>query len=707
MNVMKVRSLSAFGSTHWTPPPSHPTIATRTLRPPFELHVNTPPLSSASFRMRHLAAVCAVGLALTLPNAAHAQRAPLVPGADAPSPVPVLGALVAKSNGSDLEEVVERFTADQQSLTRRYDASDSPEQRKRMREHYTGWRAQLKALNFDKLNLEGKADYVLLDNYLQYQLALLDRADKQRGEMAPLLPFRDRLLGLQDARRDLKTLDPATAARTLALLARQIDSVRTLFEPPAGSRGANAAAATAAPAAPASDAPATVRVPAPKVSRTVANRAAENLDQMRTTITGWYRYYDGYDPLFSWWVKAPYAKLDSSLNAYARTLRQRVVGLPAPSQAVAAAAAGGRGGRAGGGGGGNADNDGPIIGDPIGADGLKADLAHEMIPYSPEELIAIAEKEYAFSLSEAKKASREMGFGDNWKAAMEKVKETYVEPGKQPELIRDLGRQAEDFFDKHDWVTIPALAREDWRMDMLSPDRQKVSPFFLGGESILVSYPTADMSEEDKMMSMRGNNPHFSHATVFHELNPGHHLQQFMQARYNQHRRLFSTPFWNEGQSLYWEMFLWDHDFQVTPEDRMGALFWRMHRSARIIFSLNFHLGKMTPEQAIQFLVDTVDFERANAEGEVRRSFNGSYSPTYQAAYMLGGLQLRALHHELVDTKKMTDREFHDAVLQGGPMPIAMIRARLRANTPLTRDGTPPWRFADQLPPPIPRPEKK
>jgi uncharacterized protein (DUF885 family) len=129
-----------------------------------------------------------------------------------------------------------------------------------------------------------------------------------------------------------------------------------------------------------------------------------------------------------------------------------------------------------------------------------------------------------------------------------------------------------------------------------------------------------------------------------------------------------------------------------------------MHRSARIIFSLNFHLGKMTPEQAIQFLVDTVDFERANAEGEVRRSFNGSYSPLYQAGYMLG-VQLRALHKELVDSKKMTEREFHDAVLQGGPMPITMVRARL-ANTPLTRKGAPPWRFADQLPPPIPFPTK-
>jgi uncharacterized protein (DUF885 family) len=114
-------------------------------------------------------------------------------------------------------------------------------------------------------------------------------------------------------------------------------------------------------------------------------------------------------------------------------------------------------------------------------------------------------------------------------------------------------------------------------------------------------------------------------------------------------------------------------------------------------------MGKMTPEQAIQFLVDTVGFERANAEGEVRRSFNGSYSPLYQAGYMLGGLQLRALHHELVDSGRMTERAFHDAVLEGGAMPIAMVRARL-LKLPFTRDGgdVVAWRFAEQLPPPVP-----
>jgi hypothetical protein len=596
-----------------------------------------------------------------LPLALVAQDAPKAVSLET---VPRATTLVGKTS-SELAIAIERYASDQQALNRRYDADESPAKRQRMREFYTGWRSRLKDVDFDKLTQEGKVDYVLLDNYLIHQQSLMERDDKQRAETAPLIPFRDRMLALQDDRRDLKTVDQSALARTLADLARQVDSLRTLFEPPPAARGADSAR----------------RPVPPKVSRTVANRAADDLETLRRTMQGWYRFYDGYDPLFTWWTKNPYSKLDSAMTRYSRTIRERVVGLR--PQDIA-------------------QNTGPIIGDPIGADGLKEDLRYEMIPYTPEELIAIAEREYAFSLSEVKKAARDMGFGDNWKAAQEKVKNTYVEPGKQPDMIRDLARQAEDYFAKRDFLTIPPLAKEDWNMEMMAAERQRVSPFFLGGANIIVSYPTADMTDDEKLMSMRGNNPHFSHATVFHELNPGHHLQGFMTQRYNPHRRMFGTPFWGEGNALYWEMFLWDKgDFHVSPEDRIGALFWRMHRSARIIFSLNFHLGKMTPEQAVQFLVDTVGFERANADGEVRRSFGGQYSPLYQAAYMLGGLQLRSLYKEQVMSKKMTDREFHDMVLQGGAMPITMVRARV-GNQPLTRNGAQPWRFDVNLPPPIP-----
>lgn len=121
-------------------------------------------------------------------------------------------------------------------------------------------------------------------------------------------------------------------------------------------------------------------------------------------------------------------------------------------------------------------------------------------------------------------------------------------------------------------------------------------------------------------------------------------------------------------------------------------LFWRAHRCARIRFSLSFHLGLWTPEQCIDFLVERIGHERENAAGEVRRSFNGSYGPLYQIAYMVGALQLRELHRELCVERKLPERDFHDAVLQGGSMPIEMVRARL-AGTPLTPQWRTNWRF--------------
>src|SRR5262249_27380613 len=158
----------------------------------------------------------------------------------------------------------------------------------------------------------------------------------------------------------------------------------------------------------------------------------------------------------------------------------------------------------------------------------------------------------------------------------------------------------------------------------------------------------------------------FARATVFHELIPGHHLQGYMTQRYRTYRAPFGTPFWLEGWAVYWEMLLWDLGFPKSPENRIGMLFWRMHRCARVSFSLRFHLEEMTPQECIDYLVDRVGHERENATAEVRRSFNGSYGPLYQCGYLIGALQFRGLHREMVESGHMTNREFHDAILRGG-----------------------------------------
>jgi uncharacterized protein (DUF885 family) len=140
---------------------------------------------------------------------------------------------------------------------------------------------------------------------------------------------------------------------------------------------------------------------------------------------------------------------------------------------------------------------------------------------------------------------------------------------------------------------------------------------------------------------------------------------------------------------------LYDIGFHVTPEQKIGALFWRMHRCARIIFSLKFHMGEWSPQECVDFLVDRVGFERENAIGEVRRSFQGGYGPLYQLAYLVGGIQMRAMRKELEDSGLLDQKAFHDEVLRQGGMPIALLRLAV-GRQKLTRDTSVDWKFYGQ-----------
>lgn len=412
--------------------------------------------------------------------------------------VPVLGQQADEISAyneppSRLRGVIEKFGQDYGSVNRFHTAQTSPIRTARFRQLYSDYASLLRRLNFDSLNDDEQIDYVLFANYLDHEGKELVRFEKQLAEMGAILPFAKTISDLEDTRRRLEAIDPAKTAALLTDLAKHI-----------------------------SDTQKTLDNSAEKPKPTVANRAVRTLAGLRVTLRNWYNFHNSYDPTFTWWNAEPYKAVEEALQKYSEFVVQKLVGI-------------------------RPDDKVTIIGDPIGRAALLEELSFEMIPYSPEELVEIANKEFAWCEAEMKKASREMGFGDDWKKALEAVKQKYVEPGKQPELIRTQAMEAIEFVEKNNLVTVPKLARESWRMEMMSPERQLQSPFFLGGETILVSYPTSTMTHEQKMMSMRGNNPHFTHAVTHHELIPGHHLQRYMNLRFRPYRELFRTPFWGEA----------------------------------------------------------------------------------------------------------------------------------------------------------------
>lgn len=547
------------------------------------------------------------------------------------------------NEASAIAPYINQFQADETMLNRKYTLKRSEEYFQRMQRFYHSWQTKLKTLPYDKLSVTERVDYQLLKRNIHSAARLLDENYAEYKQNVYSIPFIKPIIDFEQQRRIGQQPDGNAVNSAFEKLTADVKAANKAFI----NNGLI-------------------------LSPIQANWAQQTVNQYLATFTEAYKFYEGYDPQFTKATRNSYPDAVTALKEYAASLGKTA------KLSVAQ------------------DDGSGILGNPIGRAAFTALLKDEMIAYSPEQIEAIAMREFAWCDAEMLKASQAMGFGNDWKKALEKVKTAYPELGKQPELVYELANEAIHFVEQNKLIAVPELAKEGWRMRMLSKQEQQFAPFFLGGESVLIAYPTEDMSEDAKMMTLRGNNRHFSRAVVHHELIPGHNLQYFMQSRYKPYRRIFSTPFWTEGWSLYWEMLLWDKNFPKSPEDKIGMLFWRMHRCARIIFSMNYHLHKWTPKQCIDFLVDRVGFEQANAEAEVRRSFTGGYGPLYQIGYMLGGLQFRALHKELVVGGKMTNLQFHDRILKENCMPVEMVRAIL-TNQLLPENYSTQWKFAGEL----------
>jgi len=542
---------------------------------------------------------------------------------------------------TDFSEIVASYQADKAALQRKYPNSLSEVYFERFSKFYADAKKDLDKLDFEGLTNEQKVDYVLLRNQIDKSNYFHGLDLKAFNEVKNVIEKAQPIYVFNESRK--AGVNPKSDK--LAADFNQVEKeIRAEII--------------------------TLKTKKPYDSWQKAELAADIVKELIKATEESYKFYYEYNPEFNWWMQAPNKKLIKTFEEYEGLLRKHF------SNTLVK------------------DDGSGIIGKPLGRDALLKDLSFEFIAYTPEQLISEANNQFAWCEKEMLKASDELGYGNDWKKALEHVKQTYVPPGQWQEDVNKLAWEAIKYIEDRDLVTVPSLAKETWRTVMLSAEAQKVSPFFLGGEQIMVAYPTAAMDHDDKMMSMRGNNPYFSRATVQHELIPGHHLQQFMNQRYKPYRRTFATPFWTEGWALYWEFNLWDKGFPRTPEEKIGMLFWRMHRCARIIFSLNYHLEKMTPQQCIDLLVDKVGHERANAEAEVRRSFTGRYGPLYQIAYMIGGLQFYSLKKELVDGGKMSEKQFHDTILQNNTMPVEMVKAVLKGEE-LKKDKIADWKFLD------------
>ncbi len=563
--------------------------------------------------------------------------------------------LATRSNDHAISSLISQYAADQKTLGQRFRIPLDHVGQEYRSNMLTSWESKLSGIDFAKLDRDNQIDWLLLDSKIRHDRESMDRKEERTTSAKALIPYTDRMMRFCASKEHGTALTAEEAASVLDEITTQANALTKALQKTAKEAADKKGSPQSTPAV---------------VEPTVAIDASVLLDQFSRQMQDTHRYYEGYDPKYTWWASKPFEATKQAISNHRKAIREKLAKLD------------------------DSDAD-KIVGVPIGNDALLKELRYAWIPYSPQELIRIGEQEMKWCEDRFTEAANELKLDGDWRKALEQVKSLHVEPGDQPRLIRELAWEAIRFLEGNDLISVPEMAKHGWRVEMMTPEAQRVNPYFLGGDNIIVSFPTSTMTHSEKLMSLKSNNIHFCRATVHHELIPGHHLQYYSLARYRPYREIFSSPFWMEGWALYWEMALWDMGFAQSPEDRVGMLFWRKHRAARILFSLNYQSGKWTAEECVKYLIDEVGHEPSAAAAEVRRSIMGGYGPLYQAGYMLGGLQLRSLQREVVQAGKMTNREFHDAVLRENYLPFELLRAKM-LNLPLSAKQLPSWRFYDR-----------
>ena len=167
--------------------------------------------------------------------------------------------------------------------------------------------------------------------------------------------------------------------------------------------------------------------------------------------------------------------------------------------------------------------------------------------------------------------------------------------------------------------------------------------------------------------------------TSIHEAYPGHHLQLALAARHpSLTRAQVEAPEFVEGWGMYSEQMLREHGFDDGPAFRVALATDAIWRAARIVLDVRMHRGEVSIEEATAFLIEHTGFERPNALAEARRY---TYTPGYNLSYLLGKvllLQLRADEQDRLG-RDFSLRDFHDALLRGGSLPVSFHRRALRA----------------------------
>jgi uncharacterized protein (DUF885 family) len=165
-------------------------------------------------------------------------------------------------------------------------------------------------------------------------------------------------------------------------------------------------------------------------------------------------------------------------------------------------------------------------------------------------------------------------------------------------------------------------------------------------------------------------------ALAFHESVPGHHLQVTLAQEIDglpAFRRHSLVTAYVEGWGLYSERLADEMGLYSGDLDRFGIASFDAWRACRLVVDTGMHAMGWSRSQAIAYMTQHTALGENNIANEVDRYIAW---PGQALAYKVGQLELLRLRAEARERQgaRFDIRAFHDAVLDGGALPLPVLR---------------------------------
>jgi uncharacterized protein (DUF885 family) len=313
----------------------------------------------------------------------------------------------------------------------------------------------------------------------------------------------------------------------------------------------------------------------------------------------------------------------------------------------------------------------------------------EALPYGARELRDVGRGEYGLLDAEMRGVARGIdGVGD-WAAVLARANEDH--PATEEAMrtgYEEWTARARSFLVETGLVTFPPGER---CLVEPSPVFQRpvlgvasyaappaFSPSLLG--HFFVPFAPDGTPEAEVQERLAANSWGKIPTTAVHEAYPGHHWHLVMRkSGPSRIRRVFGTPYFNEGWGLYAERVMRERGFFTEPLQELYHLNATLFRAARIVVDTSLHLGEMTHDEAVTYMSTKTALPEATARAEV-----GRYCawPTQASAYLTGCLQILRIRERFLAARGVGGpaagapvpdlRAFHDALATSGSLPLGL-----------------------------------